>query len=61
MKEEIIDGIKYRLDEDNLTAEVIDLREDFKLDETKLTAEKLVKMIFNGYTFYYRLKINIYF
>ena len=49
MKEDVINGIKYCLDEDNLTAEVIDLREDFKLDETKLTAEKLVKMIFNGY------------
>ena len=49
MIEEIIDGIRYRLNEDNLTAEVIELREDFELDETKLTAEKLMKMIFNGY------------
>ena len=45
MKEDVINGIKYCLDEDNLTAEVIDLREDFKLDETKLTAEKIFKMI----------------
>ena len=49
MKEDVINGIKYCLDEDKLTAEVIDLREDFELDETKLTAEKPMKTIFNGY------------
>ena len=49
MKEEIINGIKYRLDEETLTAEVIELKDDFECDETKLTAKKLMKMIFNGY------------
>ena len=49
MKEEVINGIKYRLDEETLTAEVIELKDDLELDETKLTAEKLMKMIFNGY------------
>ena len=49
MKEEIIDGIKYRLDEDALTAEVIELKDALELDETKLTADKLMKMMFNGY------------
>ena len=49
MKEEIINGIKYRLDEETLTAEVIELKDALELDETKLTAEKLMKMIFNGY------------
>lgn len=49
MKEEIINGIKYRLDEETLTAEVIELKDDLELDETKMTAEKLMKMIFNGY------------
>ena len=49
MKEEIIDGIKYRLDEETLTAEVIELKDALELDETKLTAEKLMKMMFNGY------------
>ena len=36
MKEEIIDGIKYRLDEDNLTAEVIeyDYAGDIKIPDT---------------------------
>ena len=45
MKEEIINGIKYRLDEDNLTAEVVQLKDDFELDEASLTTEKLMKMI----------------
>lgn len=49
MKEEVINGIKYRLDEETLTAEVIELKDDLELDETKMTAEKLMKMIFNGY------------
>ena len=49
MKEEVINGIKYRLDEEILTAEVIELKDDLEHDETKLTAEKLMKMIFNGY------------
>lgn len=49
MKEEVINGIKYRLDEEILTAEVIELKDDLELDETKMTAEKLMKMIFNGY------------
>ena len=49
MKEEIINGIKYRLDEETLTAEVIELKDALELDETKLTAKKLMKMIFNGY------------
>ena len=49
MKEEIINGIKYHLDEETLTAEVIELKDAFEHDETKLTAEKLMKMIFNGY------------
>lgn len=49
MKEEVINGIKYRLDEETLTAEVIELIDDLELDETKMTAEKLMKMIFNGY------------
>ena len=49
MKKEIINGIKYRLDEDNLTAEVVQLKDDFELDEASLTTEKLMKMIFNHY------------
>ncbi len=49
MKEEVIDGIKYRLDEENLTAEVIELKDDLECDETKLTADEFMKMIFNGY------------
>ena len=49
MKEEVINGIKYHLDEETLTAEVIELKDDLEHDETKLTAEKLMKMIFNGY------------
>ena len=49
MKEEVINGIKYRLDEETLTAEVIELKDDLELDETKMTAGKLMKMIFNGY------------
>ena len=49
MEGKIINGIKYRLDEDNLTAEVIELKDAWEHDETKLTAEKLMKMIFNGY------------
>ena len=49
MKEEVINGIKYRLDEETLTAEVIELKDDLELDETKMTAEKLMKMMFNGY------------
>ncbi len=49
MKEEIIDGIKYRLDEDALTAEVIELKDALEHDETKLTADKLMKMMFNDY------------
>lgn len=49
MKEEIINGIKYRLDEDKMIAEVIQLKDDFELDEAKLTAEKLWKMVFNHY------------
>ena len=49
MIEEIIDGIKYRLDEEYLTAEVIEKKDALEIDETKLTAEKLLKMIFNGY------------
>ena len=52
MKEEIINGIKYRLDEETLTAEVIELKDALELDETKLNAEKLMKMIFNGYEGY---------
>ena len=47
--ENIIDGIKYRLDDDNMTAEVIEKRDAFEIDETKLTAEKIFKMIYNGY------------
>ena len=49
MKEEVINGIKYRLNEETLTAEVIELKDDLEHDETKLTAEKLMKMMFNGY------------
>ena len=49
MKKEIINGIKYRLDEDNLTAEVVQLKDDFELDEASLTTEKIMKMIFNHY------------
>lgn len=49
MKKEIINGIKYRLDEDNLTAEVVQLKDDFEPDEASLTTEKLMKMIFNHY------------
>ena len=49
MMENIIDGIKYRLDDDNMTAEVIEKRDAFEIDETKLTAKKLLKMIYNGY------------
>lgn len=49
MKGEVINGIKYRLDEENLTAEVIELKDDLECDETRLTADKFMKMIFNGY------------
>ena len=49
MKEEIIDGIRYRLDENNLTAEVIELKNDIQLDGEKLTVKQLMKAIFNGY------------
>ena len=49
MKEEIIDGIRYRLDENNLTAEVIELKDDIQLDGEKLTVKQLMKAIFNGY------------
>ena len=49
MKEEIINGIKYRLDEDNLTAEVIALKEDFKIVDGRLVAQNFMKAIFNGY------------
>ena len=49
MVEEIIGGIKYRFDEDNLTAEVIELKDDIRLDNKKLTAEQLMKAVFNGY------------
>ena len=48
MKEEVINRIKYRLDEDNLNAEVIELKEKLKIDE-KLPAKKLMEMLFNGY------------
>ena len=48
MKEEVINRIKYRLDEDNLNAEVIELKERLKNDE-KLSAKELMEMLFNGY------------
>ena len=46
---EIINGINYRLDEENLTAVVIELKEDFRLADKNLTAEQLMKAVFNGY------------
>ena len=49
MIEKVIDGIKYRLDEDKLTAEVIALKEDFKLVDGRLVAQNFMKAIFNGY------------
>lgn len=49
MKEEIINGIKYRLDEETKTAEVVELIDDVQLDDEKLTAEQLMNAIFNGY------------
>ena len=49
MRKEIIDGINYRLNEDNLTAEVIELKYDTQLDDEKLTVKQLIKAIFNGY------------
>ena len=49
MKEKIFNGIKYRLDEDNMTAEVIQLKDDIQLDDDKLAIEQLIKAIFNGY------------
>ena len=52
MTKEIIDGIKYLLDEDNLTAEVIELKEDFRLDDETLIAVQLIQLMkegFNGY------------
>ena len=49
MKKQIINGIKYRLDEDNLTAEVIALKEDFKIVDGRLVAQNFMKAIFNGY------------
>ena len=49
MKGEVIDGIKYRLDEENLTAEVIELKEDFKVVDGRLIAKNLEKALFNGY------------
>ena len=58
MKEEIINGIKYRLDEETLTAEVIELKDDLELDETKMTAEKLMKMILLFYNLEHLLLIQ---
>lgn len=49
MKEEIINGIKYRLDEETLTAEVVELIDDIQLDDEKLSSEQLMNAIFNGY------------
>lgn len=49
MRKEIIDGINYRLNEDNLTAEVIELKYDTQLDDEKLNVKQLMKAIFNGY------------
>ena len=49
MKEEIINGIKYRLDEETKTAEVIELKDDIQLDDENLTAKQLMKAMFNGY------------
>lgn len=49
MKKEVINGIKYRLDEDNMTAEVIQLKYDIPLAEEKFTTKQLIKAIFNGY------------
>jgi hypothetical protein len=46
MKEEIINGIKYRLDEETKTAEVVELIDDVQLDDEKLTAEQLKNAIF---------------
>lgn len=45
MMEEVFNGIKYQLDEDNMTAEVIQLKDDIQLDDEKLAIEQL----FNGY------------
>ncbi|MBR5238070.1 MAG: leucine-rich repeat domain-containing protein [Paludibacteraceae bacterium] len=54
--EKEINGINYRLNEDNLTAEVIELRDDLRLDGTESDAEKLIKklkkIIENGYNGY---------
>ncbi|MBR5188692.1 MAG: hypothetical protein IKW17_00370, partial [Paludibacteraceae bacterium] len=50
--EKEINGIKYRLNEDNLTAEVIELRDSLKLDDPKLIVRKLMKIIENGYNGY---------
>ena len=49
MTEKIIDGIKYRLNEETKTAEVIELKEDFKLVDGRLVAQNFMKAIFNGY------------
>ena len=49
MIKEIINGIKYRLDEETKTAEVVELIDDVQLDDEKLTAEQFMNAIFNGY------------
>ena len=49
MKKQIINGINYRLNEETLTAEVIALKEDFKLVDGRLVAQNFRKAIFNGY------------
>ena len=49
MIKKVIDGIKYRLNEETLTAEVIALKEDFKLVDGRLVAQNFMKAIFNGY------------
>lgn len=41
MIEEIINGIKYLLNEETLTAEVIQLKEDFKSDEDNFVEQFL--------------------
>ncbi len=49
MIKKIINGIKYRLDEETKTAEVVELKDDIQLDDENLTAKQLMKAMFNGY------------
>ena len=49
MIKEIINGIKYRLDEETKTSEVVELKDDIQLDDENLTAKQLMKAMFNGY------------